>query len=151
MAKGGARPGAGRKPKNALLRSIDGGAGRRPVVTALPAGAVIAPVEEFGPPEDLTPEQLAVWTELAPLAFHNRTLTKSTALAFQLLCRNVVLERMLASSHVDRCGSAHRGMIQRVDVELAAFSLRPFGKPIYEAEPEQPANPLEKFLHRKRG
>jgi hypothetical protein len=36
-----------------------------------------------------------------------------------------------------------------VDAELAAFCLRPFGKPIYEAAPEaKPANPLEKFLKR---
>lgn len=39
-------------------------------------------------------------------------------------------------------------MIQRVDAELLRFNLAPCGKPIISAEPEKPANPLEKFLKR---
>jgi len=109
----------------------------------------VASIDEFDAPNDLTTAERNVWLELAPFAFGNRTLTRATSLAFRLLCRNVVLERALATSVEDRGGANHRGLIQRVDAELSAFNLRPFGKAIYQTEPESaPVNPLEKFLKR---
>jgi hypothetical protein len=75
-------------------------------------------------------------------------LTPATALGFRVLCRNVVLEQVLATGE-DRGGPNHRGILQRVDAELARFCLAPFGKAIYEAEPVVvPVNPLAKFLTR---
>lgn len=151
---GGARPGAGRKPKAALEHVVTGDPGHRGRLLAHPsASTAVAPVEEFDAPNDLTMEERHVWLELAPHAFAARTLTPSTSLSFRLLCRNVVLERALAGSLKDQGGANHRGMIQRIDAELASFCLKPFGKAIYNAEPEQqaPANPLEKFLNRHRG
>lgn len=97
-------------------------------------------------------EQRHVWMELAPHAFAARTLTKGMMAAFVMLCRNVLIERGLAASHF--AGNAdHRGMIQRVDGEMAAFGLRPCGKAIYEPESEQaaPANPLSRFTSGRRG
>lgn len=143
---GGSRPGSGRKPKNAVLRGLDGGAGKRGPASAAVA---VAPLEEFAAPDTLTMDQRHVWLRLAPHAFAARTLTKATMEAFLLLCRNVVIEQALSASAF--AGNAdHRGMIQRVDAEMAAFSLRPVGKPIFEAEPEaeKPANPLDRFLKR---
>jgi hypothetical protein len=110
---------------------------------------LVAAIEPVEPPDDLASDARAVWDQLAPHALQARTLTPATAVAFRLLCQNIVLERLYASS-VDKGGANHRGLIQRVDAELAAFSLRPFGKPIYEADAEQPANPLDQFLHRVR-
>lgn len=93
-------------------------------------------------------QEQAVWRALAPYAEAARTLTPATAMAFQVLCRNVALEQRMATGPAAG-GSDHRGMIQRVDNELGAFCLRPFGKPIYEAEAEaKPVNPLSKFLKR---
>jgi len=152
MPRGGRRAGAGRKPKTAVERAVTNNPGRRPgrVLPHPSAGAVpvVAGIAAVPAPEDLTVEEQAVWHALAPHALAARTLTPATALSFEVLCRNVALEQRLATGD-DQGGANHRGMIQRVDAELAAFSLRPFGKPIYEAEPEaKPVNPLEKFLKR---
>lgn len=152
MPRGGARAGSGRKPLTTLERTLTGNPGHRgrvlegPGLGTVPMVAPLAPVE---PPEDLPSAVRAVWDQLAPHAHQARTLTPATAVAFQLLCQNVVLERYTASR--DPGGANHRGLIQRVDAELAAFNLRPFGKPIYEADPAPAsANPLDKFLHRVR-
>ena len=145
---GGSRPGAGRKPKSSHLRGLDGGAGHRGAAPAAPKATV--EVEEFDAPNSLTLEQRRVWMELAPHAFAARTLTKGTMESFVMLCRNVLIERGLAAGAL--AGTAdHRGMIQRVDAEMAAFNLRPCGKAIYEAEPDgkAPANPLSRFTSRK--
>lgn len=151
---GGRRPGAGRKPKTALERALTGNPSHQTGrVLTHPAAAVpvVAPVDEFDAPDDLTIDERHVWLELAPFAFANRTLTKATSLSFRLLCRNVILERALAVDPKMQGGANHRGLIQRVDAELLRFNLSPCGKAMYEGEPEAPANPLEKFLNRKRG
>jgi hypothetical protein len=143
---GGRRPGAGAKPKNAALRSIDGGASK---AGAFPgdSGAVIAPIQMFEPAEDLPLEVRQVWMDLASFCFQNRTLTRATELSFVLLCRNIVLERQLAEKEPGSPG--HRGMIQRVDAELLRFNLAPCGKPMYELVQEKPVSPLERFLKRQ--
>ena len=145
---GGARIGAGRKPKHALELVATGNPGRHRSVSTGPGDAVPAPIVTFAPPADLSVDERAVWQQLAPQAFAARTLTPATAFAFELLVRNVVLERERAKASA---GSVdHRGLVRLVENALAAFSLRPFGKPIYEAAPPQPQNPLDKFLRRDR-
>src|SRR5688572_18842833 len=141
MPRGGARPGAGRKKKRRVDSELAS-------VVMHPSSAL--PVEEFDAPNDLTMDERHVWLELAPHAFRNRTLTKASSLAFRQLCRSVVLERQLAASPGERGGASHRGMIQRVDVELVSFGLAPNGKPMADAVPakQAPANPLERFLKR---
>jgi len=150
MARGGKRPGAGRKPKSDAERAIDGNAGHRQKVVAHPSVPAIpepVPVEEFDAPNDLAMDERHVWMELAPHAFAARTLTKATALAFRMLCRNVVLERDMRASVLDRGRAAHQGLIAKVDAELSRFSLNPCGKPMYQGAPRAaPANPLEKYL-----
>ena len=145
---GGARPGAGRKPKPAHLRAIDGGAGHRPAVTPS-VSAGVAPIEEFDPPDHLSPEVLAIWKRLAPHAYKAQTLTPRMAEQFEILCENLVTMRLLARTEAG--GSNHRGMIQRVDAELLRFDLAPIGKPVLEAgdaEKAAPASPLSRFLKR---
>ena len=152
MPKGGARPGAGRKPKTAEQRELDGNAGRRPLAKvghpSSPGAAVLAPVEEFDAPGDLTVEERGVWASLAPHAFAARTLTKGTAEAFTLLCRDVLLERELRASVLDRGRPAHAKLIHLVETAFLRFNLSPCGKPMYAAQPAAPKNPLDKFLKR---
>lgn len=148
---GGWRPGSGRKPKSAVEKALGGDAGHRAKVLpgpGLAAPPLIAPIVGIDPPVDLTVEERGVWDALAPHALRLRTLTPGTALAFRMLCRNVVLEQQLGTGG-DKGGPNHRGILQRVDAQLARFCLAPFGKAIYEAEVEaKPVNPLEKFLKR---
>jgi hypothetical protein len=145
---GGHRVGAGRKPKSKYLRSIDGGASHRS--GKAPDASSPAPIDEFDAPDDLTMDERRVWLRLAPQAFKNRTLTVGTALAFEMLCRNIVTERALGLSD-EKAGADHRGIIQRVDNGLTAFGLRPLGKAIYQAEEEsaKPVNPLSRFTQRR--
>ena len=89
-------------------------------------------------------QALIVWQELAPEAFKARTLTKATALNFRMLCRSIVLEQQLAVS-VDKGAADHRGLMQRIDIELLRFCLSPIGKALYEAAPVV-VNPLARFL-----
>lgn len=149
--RGGRRPGAGRKPKNRMLRAIDGGASHRPTVeipTTNLSGT--AAIDEFSAPDSLLHEERQVWLQLAPHAFKNRTLTRATALAFERLCKYVVLERILHESDAERGGANHRGLISRVDAGLLRFNLAPCGKALYEAAPDEaaPVNPLDRFLKR---
>ena len=89
-------------------------------------------VDEFDAPNDLTADERNVWLELAPHGFAAGTLTRATSYGFRLLCRNIVLERELAANVEQRGGANHRGLIQRIDAELARFVLAPMGKPLVE-------------------
>src|SRR5262245_58675240 len=106
MPRGGARVGAGRKPKERPLAALHGHRDR-PLVD--PPPAVDTPPEPVEPPATVTGLTLKVWLELAPYALAERTLSPKTAAAFELLCRAIVLERKLGRGR-DRGGSNHRGM-----------------------------------------
>ncbi len=141
---GGRRPGTGPKRKRRHLHLVDGTGGNRNT----PAPTEV--VEPFDPPEvlELFGPDLAMWEYMAPLAFKKRTLTKETAFAFGLLCRNIVMERAMARQEMTRATADHRGLIQRIDAELLNFDLRPNGKAIYDAgegEGSGPVNPLARF------
>jgi hypothetical protein len=85
-------------------------------------------------------EALAVWHELAPIAFEARTLTPATCAAFTMLCRAVAFERSMEIPDAN-----HRGLMQRVATWLKDFGLAPLGKPLYAAQSEAPASPLDRF------
>lgn len=144
VGSGGRRPGAGRKPKSAEARALDGNARQRGKVLQHPNAAEPPPpalpkLDEADAPNDFNHEERCVWLELAPFAMKNGTLTPATALGFRMLCRNIVLERAYATSVMDRGGANHRGLIQRIDSELLRFNLAPCGKPVAGAEPQKPA------------
>lgn len=154
MGWGGKRPGAGRPRKSEEQHEIDGTKPQVvvPFVVKQEASTTVAPAadnETVEPPAHLAPEVIEVWNELAPLALEARTLTKTTAYAFSLLCQNVHTER---KTYVWNRGRAdHRGLIQRIESELLAFGLRPQGEALSQPDQEEtPPNPLARFGFRPR-
>lgn len=137
MGSGGRRVGSGQKGKRR-----GGVVVRHPSSTPATASTSSSGGDTFDPPAYLRGQARAVWHELAPLAFEARTLTRTTEAAFVILCRNVALERKMARRKYGAGNANHRGIIQRVDAELAHFCLAPFGKPLAE---EQPAAPVSKW------
>lgn len=133
---GGHRPGSGSKKKTTAERWLHGSTqGTR--AAARPA------VDHLDVPDDLTTDERLVWLRLAPHALQAGTLAPATEYQFGLLCQNIVLERAMRRD-VEKAGDAsHRGIIQRIDAELARFCLAPMGKPIVEAAPE--ADPFAEF------
>ncbi len=159
---GGARIGAGMKPKNGQ-RAI------RPrrvtklheaaQQTAEPGAAV-----SVLPPEDLSTEQKAVWQTYAGLAIEKRTLTAHTEGTFRMLCELEVRRRKMGQT-IDRDGltylkvfvdsagnehqelkkhpliAEHRQLSQRVEVLLRQFCLSPFGKAMEGTQRKQVQNP----------
>ena len=132
---GGRRVGAGAKRKDQALRALDGNASHRGRVLSHPSAPVVPPlgptaadivVDEAHAPDTLTIDERRVWLKLAPLAIQKGTLTPFNEQAFEMLCKNIVGERALRLT--DPYSPNHRGMIQRVDVELGDFGLRAFGK-----------------------
>jgi hypothetical protein len=139
---GGRRARAGRPRRSAYERDVTGNPGKRGRVLAHPSSPSADPatvsVEEFDAPDSLTTDERLVWLRLAPDAFKLGTLDRAKSLAFEILCRNVVLEQRYARSVTDQGSANHRGMIQRVDAELDAFGLRPNGKRTAQTEPAAP-------------
>lgn len=151
MPRGGARPGAGRKPKSALERAIDGNAGKRGTVLQHPSvPTAIAPVDEFDAPDSLTTDERLVWLRQAPFAFANRTLHKATAMAFERYCKLVVREQAEAKSSA--CdGTVHARQLKTLNTLELQFQLTANGKPAYQAAAEtKELSPLERLLQRKR-
>lgn len=129
---GGRRPGSGRKPKSKILHSLQNTvsqAQRSMVPTTNGAGP--EPIDEFDAPDDLTTEQRLIWLKLAPAAFRNGTLKRSTAMAFEMMCVNIARERAMRLS-VD-CGEPkHNTLIKIIDAEMTAYSLRACGKAVFD-------------------
>ncbi len=142
--------GAGRKPKSDAEKRLTGS---RRVAHVLPHPSAPVPAEPpIGPPKDLQEPAKLIWAELAPHATKAQTLTAGTAAAFAMLCRAVVLERVLAASALAAGGADHRGMMQRVATGFKDFGIAPFGKPVHgEDEAEKPVSALERLLQRRRG
>lgn len=151
---GGARPGSGPKPKLKIVDPVESAVPGTPLPsTNSDAGGAEPLAEEWGAPDDLSADERKVWLKLAPHAVARQTLTKATAFQFELLCRNVVLERAMAGDVKQRGTANHRGLIQRVDAELLRFDLAPNGKP-HGAVPgtvTKPKSALEKLQERRKG
>ena len=141
---GGFRVGSGRKPKALAAHLLQGTTPGHVRPTGPPP-----PTEPVAAPADLPAEALTIWQQLAPHAFIARTLTPATAYAFGLLCRNIVLERQLATAVAKRGSNDHRNLIQRVDAELVRFCLAPIGKALWEPAPatEDPFAEFDRGVH----
>lgn len=124
--------------------------GRVLVYPAAPATAPgVAPVDVEGldesqAPNDLTTEERLVWMEMAGLAMSRGRLLKDVqAYPFQLLCKNIALERRYSRSVMDAGSANHRGMIQVIDRELLRFGLIDIGKVVPVRQPA--VNPFAAF------
>lgn len=142
MPRGGARIGAGRKPKNKPdLTVIDGGAAFSGEASSL-----------LTPPASMPDDQRVFWIEYAPLAIGSRTLTPATVPNFKLLCE-LEAEKQATKATIDRdgrtyikcvvdgAGNEHQELkahplkadyaklAKDVDRLMARFMLAPFGKP----------------------
>jgi phage terminase small subunit len=143
QGSGGERPGAGRKPKTALEKTLSGTADRseREFVINPP------PIIPVARPLDLAGAEQETWDELSPLALTERTLTPSTQTAFRHLCEAIVLRREMANAiAIDGLTidtplglkahpllTQYRGLTQRVEAGMLRFRLSPIGKPLIEA------------------
>lgn len=148
---GGRRAGAGRKPKMAVVPPSAAVTASAPSTNS-DAGGAEPLAADFHAPDDLSADECKVWMKLAPHALQRQTLTTATALSFEMLCRNIVLERSLAVDPDARATANHRGLIQRIDAELLRFDLSPNGKPhgSVPAKAEKPKTPLELLKERRK-
>jgi hypothetical protein len=91
------------------------------------------------------PEAIAMWNELAPLAFERRTLTTATRRALATLCEKFTIAAKLAA--VELGGTAHARMLKQINTEMLQFGLTPNGKPLFEAVKAEPvkATGLSRF------
>lgn len=147
MARGGPRPGSGRKPgsknKAGIVLGMDGA--RRPRIE-LPTptdpiaadGDLAEPDPLLDPPADLSETEQAFWRKAAPRAVRQRTLTDAEVLGFRELCQHFAMKEQIAqriakagadSSSVDGLLRQYVKLGQRVDAMLARFKLTAFGKP----------------------
>lgn len=150
MPRGGARPGAGRKPKPKFPAVTGGGypPSNLAAFPQVPTTNQVAPIEEFDAPDDLTVEERHVWLKQAPHAFRNRTLTRATAMSFERYCKVVVLERNEAKSS-GIGGANHRGLLKQINSYELQFLLTPAGRPMPQmpevGAPAEPVSKLAKF------
>lgn len=138
MPRGGARAGAGRKPKPkpAVVLGMDGGR----IATPPPSAAAAPSADEalLTPPKDLSPNEVACWKTYAAQALEQRTLTPATVAGFRLLCEQHAFVHELAAE-IKRIGAAsvvaekiltqYTKLAARLDASLARFKLTAFGKP----------------------
>lgn len=150
MPRGGARIGAGRKPK----RQVAEVAPFQPVVVD---GGRVEEINPNRPPDDLITQAHDFWLRYAAQAVEARTLTPRTVASFRLLCEldaemratKATIEkdgRTYVKVTVDGAGQEHeelkahpltgayRQLAQRVEMLMARFGLAPFGKPLAPAK-----------------
>lgn len=171
MPRGGARVGAGRKPKNRGGKSAAGSS--RPSFVAIDGGRAEDAVT-VAPAADLPEDQQDFWRRYAARAIDAGTLTIQTTAAFRLLCE-LDAEKRATKETIDRDGrtylkafvdssgqehqelrahpltSSYRQLAQRVEALMARFQLAPFGKPIDGAKKRLPVkNPWASIAATKR-
>lgn len=150
MPKGGARIGAGRKPRQAEEMASTSAPFQPVVVRGAKSGSDVVPMQ---PPDGLTGEALGFWERTASFAQGARTLAPQTLEMFQVLCR--LYAEMVATQDtierdgrtflkvtVDGAGQEHqelkshplmghyRQLAKQIEVLMARFSLAPLGKPV---------------------
>ncbi len=164
FGSGGARVGSGQRRKDDATRALHGSRNRDKRKPQDEAPVVPSAVK---PPAHTTPEQLAVWAELAPHALAAKTLTPGTAESFRQLCEAIVIRRGLLASiekrgyesirvttdvtsgeqHIETKAnsllSRYTAMMQRVEAGMARFKLAPVGKEI--APTEKPKDEWAEF------
>jgi hypothetical protein len=169
MARGGRRAGAGRKPKAAVLRLLDGNAGRRgrapdeaAVLAAIAPRQAAAVLVE--PPADLTDVEVTIWRRLAPLAVAAGTLVESTVPGFTLMVhlaadlhelRTRFVRRdkplLLASESEMGFRREARALARELRAMFRDFAIEPLGKEMLAPAAPADDDPLAAWVNRKRG
>ena len=153
MAWGGARLGAGRKPKAGKPAVVLGMDGRRKRGRKAEASAVVASGDVQGPPESASAAIKRTWAVLAPLAQAQGTLTAQTAPGFAALCAMVVshekLERRVLESDpgAESWDKLHAQYIKHgreLRLALQGYRLAAFGKPEVAVE-SKAVDPFAEF------
>jgi len=153
MGWGGARVGAGAKPKNKPGKVV--GMDGKPRADVLPpsmqttaAADPPAPAEGLAtPPADLSERRKAFWIEWAPRAIAAGTLIDATVLGFRELSEQYVIKCDLAKAVDDKAPGYVESLklwakvTQRVDASMARFKLTAFGKPESTKHQKTAANP----------
>ena len=151
MARGGARPGAGRKPGGKRWGKVVGIRERpsaMPPISCPPDAPLDDPEGLLRPPADLNPSEKDVWRELAPHAVRERTLTASRVPGFRQLCRQWVYAAEIdakirtlgiTSAEADRLLRHFDKWEKALSASLGNFSIRSFGKPATVEKPKKSA------------
>jgi len=157
MGRGGARSGAGRKPKGSGVVLEMSGGRRVHRAGELPPGLTEAEREAVQePPAHLTESVKACWRELAGKAVTERTLVPGSMPGFEELCLRLARIRAL-DARIDQLGPAsqealpylkeRRGFAKDVNASLKDFKLTAFGKPMAGDKPKATApNPWAQVL-----
>lgn len=146
MAWGGARIGAGRKPKQKDPVSPFAVFPGRKLTDRREPIDLSALLES---PKDLPPDQQAFWCAHAALAIERKTLTPATVPAFRLLCE-LQAKKAMVGQMVDK--GALGGLriflqlAKQVETLMARFCLAPFGKPVPPAEKPKGADEDDAFF-----
>lgn len=153
MPRGGARVGAGRKPKGTpRVLGLDGLPKWPSRVPLPPALAPEEKAELLQPPDDLPEHIRECWKELAPHAIEQRTLTPATEAGFVELCirlSNVrAMDKRIAHLGIQSQDALpylkeRRGQAAQLGISLKDFKLTAFGKPATSEKPKPAANPWE--------
>jgi hypothetical protein len=148
MSWGGARVGAGKKPKPKPEQPLS-------PFSVVSGGRTSAPddsAELLEPPSDLPADQQAFWRAHAPLAIAKITLTQETVPAFRLLCelhaKKVIVGALIDNGALDGL-RVFLQISKQVEGLMARFCLAPFGKPLKADKPKTSANPWGGFAVKK--
>jgi hypothetical protein len=138
MAWGGARVGAGRKPKrDPEFQVLDGRA-------AFSSGPDLTK-----PPADLAEAHQQVWRDWAPRAIDQLTLVVATVPAFLRLC-DLEVKRQAADKKATEGGVSelriYLQLVKQIEGLMARFRLAPVGKAMAKATRASAPNPTERFL-----
>jgi hypothetical protein len=132
---GGARVGAGKKPKAKTFAVLQGDFTQGSDVSG----------DLLVPPRDLPKEQHDFWRTHAPLAIERNTLTIATTPAFRLLCE-LDAKKTLVGKMVDKGAlgglRVFMQLSKQVEGLMARFCLAPFGKPVKSEKPKKAENPF---------
>lgn len=144
---GGARVGAGKKPKPKT----------KPLPISpfaiMPGGRIAddPPIDRTHaePPADLPVEQQPFWRVAALLAIERGTLVEATVPAFRMLCE-LEAKKIVVGDLIDKGALGglriYLQLCKQVEGLMGRFCLAPFGKPIKAEKPKQKSNPWAQVM-----
>lgn len=139
MGWGGARVGAGKKPRVRHAEPLTFVPAGQVAATSAAPMAALPGTDLTSPPADMTPEQQDCWRLWAPLAIERNTLIVATVPSFRLLCE-LHVKKVAIGTMVDRGAlgglRVFMQLAKQVEGLLARFCLAPFGKPAKVEKPK---------------